>query len=64
MLSYTGLPHEQDIRKSQEKLRKMTKVRKKVFEKHQILSAQIYKIPYIYKPSIDKKLIKAPFKPD
>ena len=38
------------VRKSQEKLRKMTKFRKshvKVIEKHQILSVQIYKIPYI-----------------
>ena len=57
------------VRKSQEKLKKMTKVRKRqvkmgVFEKsqekfkkkkHQNLSVQIYQIPYI---SIGKKIIK------
>ena len=55
-----GLPHGQEIRKSQEKLRKMTKVRKSqvkmgffeknqefFLKKHQILSVQINEILYI-----------------
>ena len=50
-----GLPHgqkSQEIRKTEEKLRKNDKSLDKsgkngVFEKSQVLSVQIYKIPYI-----------------
>jgi len=65
------------VRKSQEKLIKMTKVRKSqvkmggfckksgnFFKKPQILSVQIYLIPFISKPSISKKLIKNSLKSD
>ena len=45
---------EKKIRKSQEK----------IIKKHQVLSVQIYKIPYIKKPSIGKKLIENPLKSD
>ena len=33
-------------------------VRKKLKKKHQILSVQIYQIPYTWKSSIGKKLFK------
>ena len=44
------------VRKNQEKLRKMTKVRKNFLLKLQILSAQIYQILYVQKPLIGKKI--------
>ena len=58
-----GLPHGQEKSGNQEKLKKWQKSGKHgVFvkshefflKKHQILSVQIYKIPYIEKPSIGK----------
>ena len=40
------------------------KSQEKNFKKHQILSVQIYQIPYIQKPLNGKKLIKNLFKLD
>ena len=37
------------------------KSQEKIIKKHQILSIQFYKIPYTYKPSIGKKIIKNPY---
>ena len=64
---YAGLPHGQKKLKKFKKSgknRDFEKIQENFFKKHHILSVQIYKIPYIYMPSVGKKLIKSSSKSD